>query len=140
MIDAFQLAKPFFAASLTIAGVALVAAGVGHACSTCNSSIELSKRQLACIETFLPVYLAEPVDPVIVSLLECSQPSGNYTTSDARSDTILDPIVDPEGDKHAADKVYFLTKKQIRCLQDNISELKQQDGQPVVFRFSDCQK
>ncbi len=121
-------------------GLLCVAASHAIACTTCDTSIVLNKQQLACVETFLPVYLAEPVDPVIVSLLECGQPAANFTTSDARSDPVLNPIVDPDGDKQAADKVYFLTKKQIRCLQEKIDELKQQNGQPVVFQFSRCQK
>ncbi len=133
MVD-LHIPKTIFAVTIFLS----MTAAAGHACTTCAESIELNKRQLACVETFMPVYLADPADPVIVSLLECGRPAADYTTSDARSDPVINPIVDPKGDKQAADKVYFLTKKQIRCLQENMSELKQQDGQPVVFQFSRC--
>ncbi len=133
MIDLRMLKNSFF-----VAVILWQSAESSFACTTCAVSIELSKKQLACVEIFLPTYLADPADPVIVSLLECSQPARDYTTSDARSDPVINPIVDPEGDKQASEKVYFLTKKQILCLQKNMSELKQQDGQPVVFKFSRC--
>lgn len=128
-------AMPMLISLVLFAGSSI---SVGHACTTCASSIELSKQQLSCMETFLPSYLAETGDPVIVSLLQCSQSAADYSSKDARSDPVLNPIVDPEGDQKAADKVYFLTKKQIRCLGDNINALKKQDRQSIVFEFSAC--
>jgi hypothetical protein len=110
-----------------------------RACSTCAPSIQLSKKQLLCLEQFLPAYLAEATDPVIVSLLSCSQQSAIGASTNATSDPVLKPIVDPNGDNQASEKVFFLTKKQIKCLRDRLDDLKRQDGQQIKFEFNSCE-
>lgn len=119
--------------------VFLVAAiGSANACTTCAKSLELTKKQITCLELFLPSYLAEATDPVIVSLISCSNKSAMGASTDAHSDPVLKPIVDPKGDDKAAEKVYFLTKKQIICLRSNMGLLKKAKGPQVTFNFSDC--
>lgn len=124
------------ACSVTLFAVA--GAAFANACTTCAKSIELTKKQLACLELFLPGYLAEATDPVIVSLIACSKKAAFEASRGAHSDPVLKPIVDPNGDNQASEKVYFLTKKQIVCLRNKMGDLKKQSGPQIVFKFSNC--
>lgn len=98
----------------------------------------LDRRQVACLEQWLPAYLSEPTDPVIVSLLDCGQPQQAYPR-DAHSDTVINPTIAEDGDKDAAEKIHFLTKKQLECLSENLDRLKRTDAEPITFEFSRCE-
>ncbi len=118
----------------------LLAAGPGHACTTCEKALSLSKQQLACLELLLPSALAEKADPVILSLLACAPSSAISATRNASTDPVLKPALDPAGEVKVAEKLLFLTKHQVRCLQGSMEVLKKQPGVPVTFDFSTCKK
>lgn len=102
--------------TLTVLATASVARS-GTTCGSCDTRIILTGNQVKCVERRLTEYLAEPRDPVLISLVGC-----DHLDKDSRR---LEPATrifgaTEPGQANGAKEAYIIQRSDAVCLLERL--------------------